>query len=568
MSSEPPDNPFEAFAEGDRNVETRSAEELSAEEFLAIPESNIESPKLPSDGMQRLHWSSLVFDLLSYSKSFVIPLVLALLGAAKGDATLLIISGLGIIPAILVSVFRYFTYRFCIRDNHLIVRQGLIFKSVRTVPVERIQNVDFVQNILHRMVQVAEVRVETASGTKPEATLRVLSVRDMEALRTAIFAQKAQQIRVARESVTDAEGITGLPNDVGERSSDLAGPVQDTTANAGETILRIPIGWLVKAGIASNRGLIMVGLVLGAYFQFTSDNPRDHFRWIQQFLPESASTSLIIIAATVGVLVALVALRLLGIGWFLLRFFGYRLTRHGDDLRISCGMFTRVSATIPRRRIQFISVHQRLIMRWFGLASVRIETAGGGGSSEDASESVSKRWFVPVIPHEQVPSLLASLRPGLVWQPESLDFQPLHRRATQRLCRLAVISSILVGVVGLFFSLYFGWVIGLVVLPLFWNLAIRKGKAMRYARTENGVVYKSGVLTKKVSMTFFEKIQTLSYSQSPFDRRWGMARLGIDTAAAGPAEHLISIPYLDSEFAAKELQQLRVKTGQQQPVFS
>ena len=90
---------------------------------------------------------------------------------------------------------------------------------------------------------------------------------------------------------------------------------------------------------------------------------------------------------------------------------------------------------------------------------------------------------------------------------------------------------------------------------------------MRYARTENGVAYRSGIFNRKTSMTFFEKIQTLRIDQSPFDRRWNMASLSVDTAAAGPANHRIEVPYLEESFAQTEFQYLRVKTGQEQPVF-
>ena len=68
-------------------------------------------------------------------------------------------------------------------------------------------------------------------------------------------------------------------------------------------------------------------------------------------------------------------------------------------------------------------------------------------------------------------------------------------------------------------------------------------------------------------MTFFEKIQTLRVDQSPFDRRWKMARLSIDTAAAGPADHLISVPYLDAAFVNQEFAELYRKSAFHQPRF-
>ena len=77
------------------------------------------------------------------------------------------------------------------------------------MPVDRIQNVDLVQNPLHRMLRVAEVRVETASGTEPEATLRVLSMADVAKLRSEIFARRRAVVDstdTAAESPSAAAG--------------------------------------------------------------------------------------------------------------------------------------------------------------------------------------------------------------------------------------------------------------------------------------------------------------------------------------------------------------------------
>ena len=90
---------------------------------------------------------------------------------------------------------------------------------------------------------------------------------------------------------------------------------------------------------------------------------------------------------------------------------------------------------------------------------------------------------------------------------------------------------------------------------------------MRYARQDDLLVYRSGVLNRKTSMTFFDKVQTISVEQSPFDRRWGMASLTVDTAAAGPAEHRISVRYLDEGFAQAELAEIRIAASRFTPDF-
>ena len=524
---------------------------------------------LAEDKLSFLHPSSLVFELLAHVKSYLVPAAIGLFGAAKGDFFFIILSAVIFVPAFLTCVFRYFTLRYCIKDDHLIVKQGLIFRNVRTVPVARIQNIDFVQNPLHRILKVAEVKVETASGTKPEATLRVLSMAQMELLRKSVFEKQKTSVdadHAMPDSLTSNVEYPQplIPGMVNQFSTDTNNDKIDS-----ETLLEIPLSWLFRAGIASNRGLLIIGVAFGLYLQFGGDRQSYfEFGWLRNLIPVGTSTLwtvVTIVSASIG---ALIILRLMGIGWYILRFYGYKLVRRGEDLRISCGLFTKVSATIPRERIQFISIHRNLIMRWLGLSSIRIETAGGAGNSnESATESVSKRWFIPVIPDDQVSGILAILRPKLEWNESQLVFRPLAQKAGRRLCRLAIIESVLLAGVGLLFWRPWGWVAGLIALPFLLAWAIKKSKSMRYARNENIVVYRSGVLNRKTSMTFFEKIQVLSVDQSPFDRRWKMAKLSVDTAAAGQAEHQIHVPYLDEQFAFEELQLLRAKTGQEQPVF-
>ena len=170
-NSEPPNDPGQT----EPSLETGS---INSADPLA---------NLPNEQLSFLHPTSLLFELLAHIKSYLVPAAIGLFGAAKGDLVYIIISAMIFIPAFLSCVFRYFTLRYCIKDDHLVVTQGLIFRNARTVPVNRIQNIDFVQNPLHRIFKVAEVKVETASGTKPEATLRVLSMAQMDSLRKAVF---------------------------------------------------------------------------------------------------------------------------------------------------------------------------------------------------------------------------------------------------------------------------------------------------------------------------------------------------------------------------------------------
>ena len=566
MSSEPSESNLEREQELEEVVSGDSPESApplshveEMPETVSAPESRAGMP------MKRLHSASIVFDVMAHFKSYIIPAGIGLFSAASGRTEGLYFAAIFLVPSILYSIIRYFTLRFVIKNNELVVTQGLISRQVRIVPVSRIQNVDLLQNVLHRLFNVAEVRVETAGGNEPEAILRVLSMPEVDALRAAIFA--------SQETANKPEEA--------EESKAFSGAVEQ----ASHRVLSIPIGWLVKIGLTSNRGMVLVGILFGLYVQFDQEMKLLEglkLGRLARDLPVQLGLVGQVLVGFGAAIAFLFVLRLVSVAWFVLRFHGYRMSRAGEDLRIRCGLLTKVSATVPIRRIQFISVQQNLLMRYMKLASVRIETAGGAGSEgENPATTVARRWFVPVMPIFQVPSILSQLRTDLDWDLNQLDWQGLAPKARARLLRLAIIQSLLFIFIGgclAFCQVYFmhakiqfwSLSIGLPFLfaPILVFHAIKKSRSKRYARTESGVVYQSGIWTRKTSVTFFEKIQSLSVSQSPFDRRWKMATLAIDTAAAGPADHLIEIPYLDARFAEQEFDALNQKSATNEPRYS
>ncbi len=500
-----------------------------------------------------LHPSSLIFDLISHSRELIVPIVIAIFSAASGSPWGLVFALAFFVPAAMFSVFRYFTLRYNIDQGELVVKQGLIFRRVRTVPIKRIQNIDLVQNPLHRLFRVAEVRIETASGTEPEAVLRVLSMHKIAELREHVFADAIQ-------------ASSGRPEDTTDRLPELDPVGPGTRRENGVSLLQIPTSWLLKAGLASNRGMLLIGVLYGAWYQFDLEDKIDLDR-LKKALPSLDGTVLNTLKIIGLALAVLLFLRLLSVIWYLLRFSGYRLTLHGEDLRISCGLFTRVSATVPRNRIQLISIHRPLLLRWLGLAAIRIETAGGGGMSDNPTTTVSRRWFVPVIPEDRVSELVAWLRPGLDWNEAALDWRPLAPGTARRLMRKAFLAALLLTAVGLAITRPWGGLAGLATLPLLLWWARKKSRAMRYARTGDFVVFRSGILNRKTSLTFWDKVQNVSVTQTPFDRRWKMATLSVDTAASGPADHRVSVSYLDDAFARQEFSSILSVASRHQPDF-
>ncbi len=519
------------------------------------------------DEPRRLHPSSVIFEAISKVREYIFPAIVGLFSATQGGWGIWI-AGVVFGGSILATLLRYFTLRYRIQDGEFVIKEGLLFRRTRSVPICKIQNVDLVQNVLHRVFGVAEVKVETASGTEAEATLRVLTKSQIEELRAAVLEVYADE--VAPDERLSGEGT--LPE------------VSSATSQSGRSRLLHTISTknLIQVGVCSNRGAVFIGIVFGFFFQGQfgegwQPGAGRHF-WREyipstSWLPDWIDTSWLSGWAGITLLcvVLFFLLRLLGMIWYVHRFFGYRLEQVGNDFRISCGLLTRVSATVPRNRIQFISVHRPLLLRWMGLASIRIETAGGAGvESENASNTVSRRWFVPVLREEEVDELLAKLRPGMNWlesKPEMVwhGVSPLTER---RLRRKAIMFGVIATAAGLAITRPWGWIAGPLLVPILLWLAYKKSRAKRFGRTDWGVVYQSGFLMRKMSFAFFDRVQGVSIQQSPFDRRWNMATLQVDTAAAGPAEHTIDIAYLDQEFAIQQFGELQRDAAKQRPSWA
>ena len=74
-------------------------------------------------------------------------------------------------------------------------------------------------------------------------------------------------------------------------------------------------------------------------------------------------------------------------------------------------------------------------------------------------------------------------------------------------------------------------------------------KYSAYSLAPWGLVFKTGWFNRTLKLVRYDKIQTVSKEESPFDRRNGMAAVQIDTAGAERVGHTIDIPYLDTAVA-------------------
>lgn len=461
---------------------------------------------------KRLHPLSWLFVLIQQLKSFAFPL-LVLLFTGRGN-TWELWGLVGVAALALYSIGQYFTYRYGFDSEGLVIRSGLLQRTLRHVPYARIHNVGLQQSLLHRLFGVAEVRLESAGGTTAEGQMRVLSLRDAHALE--------QRIRAGGDAKPDAEPEV-------------------------EPLLTMDTGEVIRLGLSSNRGMIVVTAALGALFSMGDGFIDDvvaalRIDRVLALLPGWDEVAVygwpaLLLSALALLGLAMLGLRLMSVLLALLQYHGFRLDEQQGRLAAERGLLGRLRQSLPVRRIQAWTVREGLVHRWLRRQGLRVDSI----AADDGQGQSSLRLLLPVATPARVAELIPRWLPRCRWPLHA--WQPLHPRAWRR---QFTPGALLVLLACLPLVWRFGpeglWV--LAVLPL---LVVRARIWARHAgwcEQDGLIAVREGWLDRHWRFAEVRKLQALELAQSPFDRRHGMATLRLDTAGASPFEPPLRLRYL------------------------
>jgi putative membrane protein len=424
------------------------------------------------------------------------PGVAALINGQFGMRTLLLV----LLIAVLISVFsavwgvlswRATTYRVSGGAFHL--KRGVLQKSERSLPLGRIQSVNTVQGVMQRLFGVVEVRVEAAGGgEEPEISLPALSRNDA---------------RILREELTRTR-----------RASREAGEVLQEEPSP--TVLRrLSVRNLLVAGMTSGQIGIAASVVVGVSQTVDQLLPRDLAeRFSEALLPRTVSAILLLILAFV-----LLAWMLAILGTVLAHA-GFTLSRSADGkyLHIKRGLLSRYETTVPLARIQAVKVVEGVLRQPFGLAAVRVESAGF------AEERGVSTILFPLLPSKKAEEFVRATAPSFAASLQ--DLKPLPARARRRYAFRAALPVLLVSApVGIFF---FPW--GLSVLLFVFPAALYgllHHRAAGHSFDGDRLVLRFRRLARTTVVASRSRLQSRDYSVSPFQRRLGLATLKVEVAS-------------------------------------
>ena len=123
--------------------------------------------------------------------------------------------------------------------------------------------------------------------------------------------------------------------------------------------------------------------------------------------------------------------------------------------------------------------------------------------------------------------------------------------------RLRLVFAALAGAAS--YGMLHGWAIavGLAVAAVLVLDAWVTARFTAFAWSGDTLCFRSATATRHVSLVRTGRIQVVSLERSPFDRRWGMAGVRVDTAGAASVGHHVHIRLLASDVAESLYARLR-----------
>lgn len=455
-----------------------------------------------------LHPLSVAVNLVPRTWAFVRRswlLILAFVYGRTGTDTMLDLIDVGILGVFFLgtigsTVVHFLTLRYRVVEGRLELRTGLLNRQDRVIRAERIQNMELVRNVFHRMSGLVEVRIETASGTEVEGLLSALSEDDANALVAALD-----------------EG----------RAGSLDGP-ELTDEAEWPVVVETGLGDLVWYGVTGAR-LGSMFVLFGVLFQlFTYEDPQQMERLPGLF--GAAGGVALLVAMFSGAWVVSVVTSVV-------RFWDFRLRQKADALVAEQGLFTRRRVELGRRKVQLVSVLEPALRRLFlGVASLQVETAAVRDGGDGTQKAVA---VVPVVPAERLDEVLGKVLPITAAGLADLDLRPPAERALLRQLIGAFWRSVLVS--GFLLWLLGWWGLPLLAwVPLSLGLAWLDHRHQGWAITDDVIVARAGWLHRRTQLVARHKLQSVDRHQGLLLRRYGLGEVRIRVAGGAMALPLVT----------------------------
>ena len=427
------------------------------------------------------------------------------------------------------SVIRYLTLEYTLTPEELRIREGLLHRQER-----RIQDLGFESTLLRRSLGLAVVMVETASGRGVEAKLDALSRADAEHLREVLL--------TARPAGSTSATIGGSVNSTTASSSDPDNQQRDADGVAAASPPTPEVEWLVHRTTTRElliRGATDMRLSAFAVSGYAAYELAHQLGFLTQLAGIANSFQNWVTSLSPVLLMALLASLLflvmaLGIVTStvgnLVQFHRFEMVLRGNVLQRRFGLLTTRQKTLPRARVQRVTIEQTWLRRLCGFAVVKADSAGG---SRTDGQDISAGWdvVVPMTKATTAHALLPALLPGI----ENTKFT--WKQGSRKLvARSAMQGTLLAGIAigGLWWRVEASALFALLLIPLWTAMGVLVWRNLGWARGEDFFALQHGIIGKNFACVPTAKVQAVVVRQGIIGQLLGLADLTVYVAGGSP----------------------------------
>jgi putative membrane protein len=286
---------------------------------------------------------------------------------SQGAGAFSLVLGALLVAGGVYGVASWVRTKYWIDGDELRIDTGVVVRQSRRIRIDRLQGIDIVQPLVARLMGLAELRFDVASGSDREGSLAFLPHREALELRTSLLDRR-----------DDLREHTGTQEEPG------SGVDRAPRAPAPEIRLAtLQLGPLLGSLLLSTETLLMLvsGVALAVTFVLTG-----------AFLLAGG-----LAPALIGLALALVRK--------LTSYFGFTLSDSAAGLHVRRGLTSLSSQTIARARVQGLVVTEPLLWRPFGWARLDVSVAGYQSSSDPDLVQASST-LMPVAPRAEIDALV------------------------------------------------------------------------------------------------------------------------------------------------------------------
>jgi putative membrane protein len=392
----------------------------------------------------------------------------------------------------LIATAQWLVRKYSVAGGVLLLRSGVVNRSVRVVPLTRITALEASQSLAQRLVGVWGFAVHVPGDRYGSAvSLTCLSGRRLDELRAALGSVDGAAEPADHES---GSGPSTIERYLAWRRTSVAStPGHDVQVVAVLTGVETLIAAVTSYSVLL---IFMAGLVVWFRFSYLLPEPA------ADVMAMVAPDGLIAVLITL-VVVALVVSAVRGALWMN----RFTLIRDGDVLRIHRGLLGRQSGIVPVQRVQAVRIVEGLGRALLGYCSLQVEVAGIG------RVAVKERVLFPLVRADRAEGVIRRALPELPWPSRPLRALPASVRRRYLTLPLGYATGFALPML----ILPGPWkLLAAVPLPLGYLLGVTRAREARWAVDDRSVVLRwRRLLSRNTVIAHRDGAQFTEFSSSP-----------------------------------------------------